>query len=399
MLFNFEFLILNFEFLIALKKPVLLGVIIVRIMTLSPVLVPLLNANEPEARLVEIHTSEGALVRQGDLLFTIETTKAASDVEAPGAGYVRLRAQEGDTLAVGDVLAYLAQSPSEPLPAPMAQAPKASIATQNAPAGEGGLRMTRPARALAESLGVDLSSLPAGQLITEAYIRQMTGRPERAVSAPVINTQILIYGAGGHAKAVMEMTRALNVFRIAGIVDDNSSIAGSYVLGEKVLGGREVLPGLYDSGVRLAANGVGGIINIGTRITLFEMLAGYGFAFPALCHPRATVEASAVIMDGVQVFANAYVGSCARLDEKCMINTGAIISHDCEIGAYSHIAPGAMLAGHVHVGEKALVGMGVTTAIGIRIGAGARIGNGAVLLADVPERAIIPAGKVWSEKA
>jgi acetyltransferase-like isoleucine patch superfamily enzyme len=100
----------------------------------------------------------------------------------------------------------------------------------------------------------------------------------------------------------------------------------------------------------------------------------------------------------VQVFANAYVGSSALLHEKCMINTGAIVSHDCEIGSFTHIAPGAMLAGHVHVGEKALVGMGVTTMIGIKIGSGARVGNGAVLLADVPDRAIVPAGKVWAEK-
>ena len=183
---------------------------------------------------------------------------------------------------------------------------------------------------------------------------------------------------------------------IAGIVDDNESLTGSLVLGIPVLGTREILPHLYEQGIRLAANGVGGIINIGIRISLFELLARKGFAFPILCHPRATIEASAQLFDGVQVFANAYVGSSVVLHEKCMINTGAIISHDCEIGSFTHIAPGAMLAGMVQVGEKALVGMGVTTAIGIKIGSGARIGNGAILLADVPARAIVPAGKVWS---
>jgi UDP-3-O-[3-hydroxymyristoyl] glucosamine N-acyltransferase len=141
---------------------------------------------------------------------------------------------------------------------------------------------------------------------------------------------------------------------------------------------------------------VGGIIDINIRIKLFELLGGLGFAFPALCHPRATLEKSAQVLDGAQVFANAYVGSSALLHERCMINTGAIVSHDCEIGAYTHIAPGALLAGHVHVGARALVGMGVTTSIGIHIGAGARIGNGAILLTDVPERAIVPAGKLWS---
>ena len=79
-----------------------------------------------------------------------------------------------------------------------------------------------------------------------------------------------------------------------------------------------------------------------------------------------------------------------------MVNTGAIVSHDCEIGRYTHIAPGCLLAGHVHVGERALVGMGVTTIIGLKIGDGARVGNGAVLLADVPARQIVPAGKIWT---
>lgn len=358
----------------------------------TPILVPLLNANEPEARLVAVHILDGAPVQAGDLLFTIETTKAAADIEAPGSGFLRRVAQEGDTLAVGDLLAFLTASVDEALDLPTAKPRPISSASDS---GESELRMTRPARALAESLGVDFSTLPKDRLITEAVIRQFT-QPTSSPVVPAINAQIFIYGAGGHAKAVMEMVQALGAFRIAGIVDDNASLTGTSVLGIPVLGTREILPELYARGFRMAANGVGGIINIGIRVSLFELLAGYGFACPILCHPRASIEASAQVFEGVQVFANAYVGSSAVLHEKCMINTGAIISHDCEIGSFAHIAPGALLAGQVRVGEKALVGMGVTTAIGIKIGPAARIGNGAILLADVPERAIVPAGKVWT---
>jgi acetyltransferase-like isoleucine patch superfamily enzyme len=50
------------------------------------------------------------------------------------------------------------------------------------------------------------------------------------------------------------------------------------------------------------------------------------------------------------------------------------------------------------VGERTLVGMGVTTAIGVRIGSGVRIGNGAIILADVPDKTIIQAGRVWTGK-
>jgi sugar O-acyltransferase (sialic acid O-acetyltransferase NeuD family) len=366
-----------------------------------PVLLPLLNANEPEARLAQIHVKDGQPVQKGDLLFTIETTKAASDVEAPESGFARLAASEGDTLSVGAVLAYITETADETVISNQHSVSSNQLSVSSHPVD---LRITKPARALAEQLGLDLSNLPTDRLVTEAVVRQMAGpSPEtHPAVTPTLKSkiqnpksEILLYGAGGHAKAVLEMIQAVGAFGVAGIVDDNPALTGTSVLGVPVLGTRAALPGLLEQGIFLAANGVGGIINIEIRVKLFELLANYGFAFPILRHPRATVEPSAQLADGVQVFANAYVGSSAVLHEKCMVNTGAIVSHDCEIGRYTHIAPGCLLAGHVHVGERALVGMGVTTIIGLKIGDGARVGNGAVLLADVPARQIVPAGKVW----
>ncbi len=354
----------------------------------SEILVPLLNANEPEARLVAIHIKDRLPVEKGALLFTLETTKAATDIESPETGFIRLLAAEGDTLEVNARLAVITETADEPL----------AIADVKPSAGvdESALRITKPAHELAEQLGVELSALPTDRLITEAMIRELAARQvDTDIFLPQFtDTHILIYGAGGHAKAVMEMVRAIGAFQIAGIVDDNI-LVGTEVLGIPVLGARSILPQLVRAGLELAANGVGGIIDIGIRVKIFKLLDENGFSFPALVHPRATVEPSAQVGEGVQVFPQAYVGSSAVLKPRCMVNTGAIVSHDCEIGSYTHIAPGAMLAGHVHVGERTLVGMGVTTAIGIRIGSGVRIGNSAILYADVPDKAIIKAGKVW----
>ncbi|MCG2787729.1 MAG: NeuD/PglB/VioB family sugar acetyltransferase [Anaerolineae bacterium] len=359
-------------------------------MAQTPITVPLLNANEPEARLVDVHVADGQRVEAGAILFTIETTKAASDVEAPTVGFVRMLAAEGDTVSVGDLLAYLTETVDEALPTP------APVSVQPVDSLAGDLRITKPARALAEILGLHLDSLPTDRLLTEAAIREVAAARQPIDLPDYGSEHILIYGAGGHAKAVMEMVQAIGAHRIAGILDDNPALAGKSVLGISVLGGRGLLALLREKGLMLAANGVGGILDIAVRVRLFELQESAGFSFPALAHPRATVEASASISDGVQVFANAYVGSSALLHPRCMVNTGAIVSHDCEIGRYTHIAPGAMLAGHVHVGERSLVGMGVTTAIGIKIGNGVRIGNGAVVYADVPDKTIVPAGKVWA---
>jgi len=223
-------------------------------MVKAEIIVPLLNANEPEARLVGIHVTEGQAVAKGTLLFTLETTKAAADVDSSEAGFVRLLAAQGDTLSVGDRLALITETSDEAI-----AAPPAPVAEQVDPE-KGELRITKPAQALAKELGVDLAALPTGRLVTEAALRHYAGAVAasgRAGTGPV-SAQMIIYGGGGHAKAVLEMAETIGAFRIAGIVDDNIA-AGTVVLGVNVLGGREVLPGLTEQGIRLAANGVGGI--------------------------------------------------------------------------------------------------------------------------------------------
>ena len=359
----------------------------------SEILVPLLNANEPEARLVGIHVKDGQQVEKGTLLFTLETTKAAAEVESSDNGFVRVLVREGDLLSVGDRLAVITEARDDSIES-------AAINTRrriDLESVSSGLRITQPARDLAVRLGVDLSTLPADQLITEAFIRQRSSKPTLLIDPDIHFTKdhILVFGAGGHAKAVMEMIMAIGKFQLAGLVDDKIP-AGTKVLDIPVLGSREIMPQLVDRGLLQAANGVGGIIDITIRVKLFDLMSENRFAFPPLVHPRATVEKSASIGEGVQVFANAYVGSSALLQDRCMVNTNAVVSHDCTIGSYTHIAPGALLAGHVQVGERSLVGMGVTTAIGIKIGNNVRIGNGAIIYADVPDKSIIPAGKVWA---
>jgi len=358
------------------------------------ILVPLLNANEPEARLVSIHVKDGQSVEKGELLFTIETTKAVSEIEAPEAGFVHISVKEGDTLAVGKSLAVITETANERIEIPTKRNGKLP------PAELAELRITRPAKVLAESLGLNLATFPTNRLITEEVVRQFTGMKEAFVGELPASDKpyILIYGAGGHAKSVMEIVLQNNVHAIAGILDDDTRLKGVRVFNIPVLGTRALLPMLIAKGVKLAAIGVGGIIDINIRVEIFKLLERAGFSFPFLVHPRATVEPSAKISDGAQVFANAYIGAEAVLKPRCMVNTNAVVSHDCEIGAYTHIAPGALLAGHVHVGERTLIGMGVTTTIGMRIGSGVRIGNGAIVLADVPDKMVIQAGRYWAGK-
>ena len=57
-----------------------------------------------------------------------------------------------------------------------------------------------------------------------------------------------------------------------------------------------------------------------------------------------------------------------KIGANVLINTGAIIEHDTQISSHSQIAPGAILAGNVNVGEGSIIGMGARIIQGISIG-------------------------------
>jgi acetyltransferase EpsM len=354
-----------------------------------PVVIPLLNPNEPEAALVAVHVTEGQRVAVGDLLFTLETTKTTADVTAEGDGYVvGLHSVRGQTVRAGDVLCYLVDSPDwKP---PIVETPRRGVST--------GLRITQPALALAQRSGLDLSKLPVGPLVTEKMIQELLEKvsgPDLSVSENASDpTAIVIYGGGGHGKSLIDLLRVLGTYRIVGVVDDGMAV-GETVMGVPVLGGSSVLAGLHAQGVHLAVNAVGGIGNIAVRVKVFRQLAEAGFTCPGLVHPTALVEPSAQLSAGVQIFPHAYVGSEVQIGFGTIINTGAIVSHDCHLSDYVNISPGAMLAGGVQVGECVLVGMGVTVNLNVKIGDGARVGNSATVKSDVPPNGVVRAGTTF----
>jgi acetyltransferase EpsM len=362
--------------------------------TAVEVRVPLLNPNEREAQLVAIHVSEGDSISTGDLICTLETTKSTADVVAEQSGYiVGIQAAIGDRLVAGEVFCWLADDGNWKPPAKMKAASDKKEADLD-------MRITEPAFALAEELGVDLDSLPRDIWVTEDVVRKYAQRaqPYEIPDEKFDSKALIVYGGGGHGKALIDLIRTLGKYTVIGVLDDGLA-PGSQVMGVTILGGAEILETLKQRGVENAVNAVGGIGDMQSRVRVFEILREADYTFPALVHPTAFVEESAKLADGVQVFPHAYIGSEVDIGFGAIVNTAAVVSHDCRIAEYANVAPGALLAGGVEIGEGTLIGMGATVNLGVSIGSGARVGNSAVVKADVPANGIVRAGAVWPESS
>jgi len=205
-----------------------------------------------------------------------------------------------------------------------------------------------------------------------------------------IGTAILL-GAGGHAKVVLSLARALG-WKVIGVCDPALTAGHDQQewRGVPVLGTDAALAGV-DPGTVALLNGVGQIPGGNARQRLFEEWSAKRFRFPVLIHPSASVDPSAALDEGAQIMAGAVIQADARVGRNTIVNTRASIDHDSLVGAHVHIAPGATLCGSVQVGDGAYIGAGATVVQGVHLGRGAFLTAGALLTRDLREAGRWPA--------
>ncbi len=194
---------------------------------------------------------------------------------------------------------------------------------------------------------------------------------------------ILILGAGGHAKVVLDalLRQGLNREGVE-VADDGVALQGRDFLGAPV---RAPADGLTLQAPRFHV----AIGAAGARERAFGRLRGQGRVALSVLHTAASISPLAVLGEGVFVAAQAVVGPTAQLGEGVIVNHGAVVDHDCVIGAFSHIAPNATLGGGVTIGRRVLVGAGATLLPGVRVGDDSIIGAGALVARS------IDAGGTW----
>lgn len=153
------------------------------------VLVPPLGQTVDTVTLVAWYKNEGELVRQGEMLFAIETDKATLDVEAPASGVLRrVTARAGDEVAALSAIGLIAE-PEEAIAEPQTAGELAAAPpVKPAPDGEGRTFISPRARRLAEQHHVPIEALaatgPEGAIV-ERDVRAYLDRQETPVITPV----------------------------------------------------------------------------------------------------------------------------------------------------------------------------------------------------------------------
>ena len=189
-----------------------------------------------------------------------------------------------------------------------------------------------------------------------------------------------LYGAGGHAKVIIEIIKIMGE-TIDGLFDDNDHV--EELTGIKVEKGIRITEGVFPI---LAAPVIISIGNNAERAEIAKRLANrFDVKFGKAVHSTAIVSPSASVAEGAMILHGAIIQAETKIGKHVLVNTAASIDHENVIGDYAHISPHATLCGRVHIGEGTNVGAGAVVLPNIKIGKWCKIGAGTVVIRDIPD--------------
>lgn len=195
----------------------------------------------------------------------------------------------------------------------------------------------------------------------------------------IIDRPVVILGAGGHAKVLIDTLRQQGA-NILAVTDRNPELWGTFLSAVPIVGDDSFVKQHYAPEIIYLVNGLGSIRAHSIRADLFIQFKQLAYQFTSVIHPSVQLAIDVILGEGVQCLAGSILQAGVWVGDNVIINTGAIVDHDCMIESHAHLAPRVVLSGSVQVGNSAHLGTGSVVIQGIRIEEFATIGAGAVVI-------------------
>ncbi|WP_339753948.1 DapH/DapD/GlmU-related protein [Algoriphagus aquimarinus] len=195
---------------------------------------------------------------------------------------------------------------------------------------------------------------------------------------------MIIAGAGGHGLEVAFALRELG-FTSSDICyfDEDKSKAEDPLFKGSVILEVEALKDKLKKDPRFVL-GVGNPIY---REKLFHLLTSFGgSAYGIDCVSNLESRKPTAIFDAMPY---SFIGPETNIGLGVLVNIRAHIHHECVIGDFSEIGPGAMLLGAAKVGAKCRIGAGAVLLPGVELGDEVIVGAGAVVTKSVLHQSVL----------
>ncbi|MCS5488959.1 DapH/DapD/GlmU-related protein [Algoriphagus limi] len=185
---------------------------------------------------------------------------------------------------------------------------------------------------------------------------------------------MVIAGAGGHGLEVLQLLKR-NGFDEKDLLffDEDEGKEGQGLGGIPVITNMSSLNSIFQKDPRFCL----GVGNPSFRKNLITLLEKEGGQFVGL---KGDYSISSIEKEEeFDRFSFSFLGPEVQIEKGVLVNTRAHVHHNCAIGEFSEIAPGAILLGGAKVGKLCRIGAGAIILPGVEIGDEVIVGAGAVV--------------------
>jgi len=188
----------------------------------------------------------------------------------------------------------------------------------------------------------------------------------------MIHKDVIIIGAGGHARVIASILKA-SLITISGFYDDDPKLKNQSFSGIPVLGTLSELKS--DKNTKA-------IIGIGDNALRKQIATSFDFKWINAIHPFSFIDPSVDIGLGTVICAGGIIQPGASIGNHVILNTKASVDHDCTVGDYSHIAV-AHLGGGASISDGVFMALNSVVLPNIHVEEWSLVGAGAVVTKNV----------------
>jgi pyruvate/2-oxoglutarate dehydrogenase complex dihydrolipoamide acyltransferase (E2) component len=151
------------------------------------IVLPNLGANDVEATVVDWSVDEGEFVEVGELVCSVETTKATFDIESEHSGYLAQLIKIGDEVAASNPLALIAKSSEKVIEEKEKYFSKNEISSDAMKIK----KVTKKALKRAEELNIDITDINVSGVIKESDIEKYDkGKKNKSENLKSFNSNV-----------------------------------------------------------------------------------------------------------------------------------------------------------------------------------------------------------------
>ena len=192
---------------------------------------------------------------------------------------------------------------------------------------------------------------------------------------------VAFIGAGVFGKQALQIARVQGKYEPIGFYDDFCS--DSEFEGLPIFGKIDQVEKDYNNGKFSHLFIAIGYSHLKFKQDLFQRFSGIPFA--TIVHPSVIIENTAVIDDGVLIYAGCYLGPNCHMRRGSVINLMSYLAHDTTVGECTFISGGINVGGKVNFGERCFVGIGTTLVDDIEVCDDVFLGAGTLVVKKITE--------------